>query len=155
MRLTIATVITSAILAACTTPRIDLETAESAPRCYAEYELAAPSGLAPEQTDAIVETALSVTGQFLQQHIDDVAKGASAAYGGIGFGRFADGPPELQVIYLMPCSEISEASARLLAAVHNDRAVSPLLGDARFVLVSQDEKSFRTKVVGEETGSQQ
>jgi hypothetical protein len=167
LKLVIGMILAAACLSACsppgtqtevpqtTTPPIDLSALDGSPGCNAEYELTGPSEVLLEKSGTVIERGMEVMRTTFQQHFADVGSGADPAYGSIGFSRTSDEPTLLNVMYLMPCSEIQEPSSRLLAAIHDDRAMSDLLDGARFVLASQTEQPLKIVAPTPTTESQQ
>lgn len=167
LKLVIGMILAAAYLCACSPPDIqpevtqaipppiDLSEFDGSPGCKAEYELTGLSEVLLEKSDAVIERGVEVTRTTSQQHFADVGNGADPAYGSMGFSSTSNEPTLLNVMYLMPCSEIQEPSSRLLAAIQDDRAMSDLLDGARFVLASQTEQPLKFLAPTPTTESQQ
>lgn len=125
------------------------------PGCTETYELSGRSEISFEKIGPIVDRGMEITQALFEQHIAEVGRGAAPVFGHMGFTRVSDEPQKLDITFLMPCSETGEASTRLLAAIHNDGAMSQLLDGARFVFASRDEHPLNLSAPPPPTGNQQ
>jgi hypothetical protein len=167
LKLITGTAAAAAYLAACSPPITQAEhtqAAESAftalaregtPGCTEVYELSSRSEFPYEKIAAIVDRGMEITRALFEQQIADVGRGASPQFGQMSFTRVSNEPQSLNITFFMPCNETGETSARLLAAVHNDSAMSQLLDGARFVFASRDEHALNLSAPAPPTGNQQ